>query len=204
MLDIYHLIPYQVLNLDLGSGDRCSCWRSTSSSLSPSESHCFLCLDTAIALVLATTLALFRPVDREVCRVASDLCTRSLSPRPKLTISAYLPNPIYHQIAFAFILLSSTGRLLFLTHKLPASSQKHKLINTFLAGIATFAGGFAIWNIDNIFCDQLRTIRDFLGPILGMVAQGHGYWHLMTGYGSYLIFTSAICRSFLNTSTVRC
>jgi len=29
-----------------------------------------------------------------------------------------------------------------------------------------------------------------------MVVQGHGFWHLMTGYGSYLIFTAAICRSF--------
>ena len=46
MLDICHLIPYQALNLDLESGDRCSCWHSTSSSLSPSESLYFLCLDT--------------------------------------------------------------------------------------------------------------------------------------------------------------
>lgn len=110
-----------------------------------------------------------------------------------VTISyAYLPNPIYHQIAFAAILISSVGRLLYLTHCLPASSSKHKLINTFLKGIAIFAGGFGIWNIDNIFCDQLRTIRDFLGPVLGMVVQGHGFWHLMTGYGSFLIFTAAI------------
>jgi hypothetical protein len=116
---------------------------------------------------------------------------------PSLTYSAYLPNPIYHQIAFAAILISSVGRLLYLTHCLPASSSKHKLINTFLKGIAIFAGGFGIWNIDNIFCDQLRTIRDFLGPVLGMVVQGHGFWHLMTGYGSYLIFTAAICKSFL-------
>jgi dihydroceramidase len=28
-----------------------------------------------------------------------------------------------------------------------------------------------------------------------MVVQGHGFWHLMTGYGSYLIFTAAICKS---------
>jgi hypothetical protein len=64
-----------------------------------------------------------------------------------------------------------------------------------LTGIAVFAGGFAIWNIDNIFCDQLRQIRDFLGLYLGMIVQGHGFWHLMTGYGSYLIFVSANCES---------
>lgn len=64
-----------------------------------------------------------------------------------------------------------------------------------ITGIITFAGGFAIWNIDNIFCEQLRAIRDVLGDPLGMVIQGHGYWHLMTGYGSFLIFAAAGCES---------
>ena len=113
----------------------------------------------------------------------------------RLTLrSIYLPNPIYHQLAFAFILLSSTARLLLLIQRLPPNHpSRRKVIKTMLSGIFTFAGGFAIWNIDNIFCEQLRAIREVIGDDLGMLIQGHGFWHLMTGYGSFLIFVSAIC-----------
>jgi hypothetical protein len=113
----------------------------------------------------------------------------------KLTLlSIYLPNPIYHELAFASILLSSTARLLYLLHRLPAThTSKSKIIKTLLTGIGFFAGGFVVWNIDNIFCDQLKAIRGVVGPHLGMLVQGHGYWHLGTSYGSYLIFVSANC-----------
>lgn len=32
-----------------------------------------------------------------------------------------------------------------------------------------------------------------MGLYPGMIVQGHGFWHLMTGYGAYLIFVSANC-----------
>jgi hypothetical protein len=185
------LIPCLVLNLDSGSGDRLPCWHSIFLLPSPSKSQTHF----SPSLDSLTFPYLRNPSSYSANILVDD--TSLLLRVPSLTYSAYLPNPIYHQIAFAAILISSVGRLLYLTHCLPASSSKHKLINTFLKGIAIFAGGFGIWNIDNIFCDQLRTIRDFLGPVLGMVVQGHGFWHLMTGYGSYLIFTAAICKSFL-------
>jgi hypothetical protein len=190
MLGIYVLIPSLASNLGLGSGGRLPCWHSISSSPSPSKSSFVTSLLIPLHFPLSSRgIKSFTRLNR--------LVIQTLYPcrSPMLTYSAYLPNPIYHQIAFAAILISSVGRLLYLTHCLPASSSKHKLINTFLKGIAIFAGGFGIWNIDNIFCHQLRTIRDFLGPVLGMVVQGHGFWHLMTGYGSYLIFTAAICKS---------
>jgi hypothetical protein len=191
MLGIYRLIPSPALNPGSGSGVHLPYWHSMSLLPSPSKSssatRLYLTPSTFPSLHIT---ALSPPGPTHWSLRPCALFARS----PALTYSAYLPNPIYHQIAFATILLSSVGRLFYLTHCLPASSSKHRLINTFLKGIAIFAGGFGIWNIDNIFCDQLRTIRDFLGPVLGMVVQGHGFWHLMTGYGSYLIFTAAICK----------
>jgi hypothetical protein len=191
MLGIFVLIPSPASNPGLGSGVHLPFWHSISLLPSPSKSHF-----RYSSLLDTLTLPHLRNPSSYSANIPIDN-TSLLLRVPSLTYSAYLPNPIYHQIAFAAILISSVGRLLYLTHCLPASSSKHKLINTFLKGIAIFAGGFGIWNIDNIFCDQLRTIRDFLGPVLGMVVQGHGFWHLMTGYGSYLIFTAAICKSFL-------
>ncbi|OCF43907.1 dihydroceramidase [Kwoniella heveanensis CBS 569] len=104
----------------------------------------------------------------------------------------YLPNPVYHQIAFAFILLTTTARTVHLTLALPKSHPARSKIGSTMAwGIATFALGFAIWNVDNVFCETLRTIREFLGP-LGVFVEGHAYWHLMTGYGAFLIFTASV------------
>ncbi|WRT67648.1 uncharacterized protein IL334_004620 [Kwoniella shivajii] len=110
-----------------------------------------------------------------------------------VTISyIYLPNPVYHQIAFAIILISTTFRTSYLIYQLPSNHpSKAKIGNTMTWGVITFAVGFAIWNVDNLFCTYLREIRSFLGP-LGIFVEGHAYWHLMTGYGSFLIFTASI------------
>ncbi|BEJ17901.1 hypothetical protein CspHIS471_0701690 [Cutaneotrichosporon sp. HIS471] len=104
-----------------------------------------------------------------------------------------LPNPVYHQIAFALIMTSSILRSAQLIFRLP-ESLRVKLGRTLGGGVAVFVLGFAIWNADNYFCVYLRSTRAWLtahglGP-LGHFTEGHGYWHLMTGYGSYRIFTA--------------
>nr|XP_018262511.1 dihydroceramidase [Kwoniella dejecticola CBS 10117]OBR84669.1 dihydroceramidase [Kwoniella dejecticola CBS 10117] len=177
----------------------------------------------------------------------------------------YLPNPVYHQIAFAIILITTTARTAYLAFKLPPNHpSKVKIGKTMAWGVVTFAVGFAIWNVDNLFCPQLRMIREHVGPLGVFVevhnpmfrkwvsssaanftsltpfrrcssipstsfvpsrphfallpprfilfrpsvyfcldrecpptadkpfAAGHAYWHLMTGYGSFLIFTASI------------
>lgn len=53
-------------------------------------------------------------------------------------------------------------------------------------GISTFLGGFLIWNLDNQFCSVLRGWRREMGLPWGMILEGHGWWHLLTGTGAYL------------------
>ncbi|KAK8858479.1 hypothetical protein IAR55_002706 [Kwoniella newhampshirensis] len=110
-----------------------------------------------------------------------------------VTVSyTYLPNPVYHQVAFAIIILSTTFRTVYLIYKFPSSSPLRGMMGRTMAfGVATFVLGFAIWNVDNIFCDQLRKIREIVG-FWGFLVEGHAYWHLMTCYGSYLIFTASV------------
>lgn len=52
-------------------------------------------------------------------------------------------------------------------------------------GLTVFLGGFALWNVDNIHCTQLRKWRHDLGLPWGILLEGHGWWHLMTGTGAY-------------------
>ena len=38
---------------------------------------------------------------------------------------------------------------------------------------------FALWNVDNVWCDRLRTLRDKI-PLIGPMMQMHAWWHLLT------------------------
>jgi len=52
-------------------------------------------------------------------------------------------------------------------------------------GISIFLGGFAIWGVDNVYCSKLRSWRRDIGLPWGILLEGHGWWHLMTGIGAY-------------------
>jgi dihydroceramidase len=114
---------------------------------------------------------------------------------PLADFSVMLPNPVYHQVAFALIMTSSVLRSAQLIFRLP-EAMRAKLARTLGGGVGVFVLGFAIWNADNYFCVYLRSTRAWLtahglGP-LGTFTEGHGYWHLMTGYGAYRIFIACI------------
>jgi dihydroceramidase len=70
----------------------------------------------------------------------------------------------------------------------------------FFTGLAIFVSGFLIWNVDNIFCTELRKMKEVLlsyGGVVGKIAwllEGHAWWHLATGYGAYLIITGSTCK----------
>ena len=52
-------------------------------------------------------------------------------------------------------------------------------------GLSIFLGGFGIWALDNIYCSKLRAWRHAVGLPWGILLEGHGWWHVMTGVGAY-------------------
>jgi hypothetical protein len=55
-------------------------------------------------------------------------------------------------------------------------NARAKISLTLLQGILTFIAGFAAWNVDNVFCDQLRYGREVMARYgigaLGFLLQG--------------------------------
>ncbi|KAF4556973.1 Ceramidase-like protein [Elsinoe fawcettii] len=59
-------------------------------------------------------------------------------------------------------------------------------------GLTIFLGGFGLWTIDNEYCSTLRRWRHAVGLPWGLLLEGHGWWHLMTGTGAYFYITWGI------------
>jgi len=104
---------------------------------------------------------------------------------------AYLtyPDPVLHQVCYAIIQIISTIRVRFM-HQSPRitsypdiTRNSRYLLNS---GILIFLLGFLIWNLDNMFCDQISFWRTnaSLGQYFGWASQGHAIWHLLTGLGA--------------------
>jgi len=59
-------------------------------------------------------------------------------------------------------------------------------------GLSIFLMAFGIWNLDTMYCSKLRSWRREIGLPWGILLEGHGWWHLMTGYGGYVYVVWAI------------
>ncbi|KAG8781592.1 hypothetical protein FRC12_021716 [Ceratobasidium sp. 428] len=120
-----------------------------------------------------------------------------------------LPHPLIHQFTFAFLMCSNAAIVFgLLTHPnlrvplspVPKSSKSDAALpttvptagsvafRTLSAGLVIFLSGFAIWIADNILCDSLSHIRNVAigkdAGIVGILTQGHAWWHLLTGLGA--------------------
>ncbi|SPO30858.1 related to YPC1 - Alkaline ceramidase [Ustilago trichophora] len=107
-------------------------------------------------------------------------------------------NPVFHQVAYASIQIASTLRVIHLLRN-PSSYlnttsigkiRKSQIQNLYLFGAIIFLTGFAIWNVDNIFCYNLTQARHKVGYPWAVLLEGHGWWHILTGWGAYCLITA--------------
>ncbi|KAF8625202.1 hypothetical protein AX15_005507 [Amanita polypyramis BW_CC] len=111
------------------------------------------------------------------------------------TLSYYLyRNPVYHQIVFASIVFIVTIRITYVLKYSRMSSSiptETRAISgkLFSIGAALFAFGFLIWNMDNIFCMSLTDVKRALGWPAAFLLEGHSWWHILTGAGTYYMFS---------------
>lgn len=114
----------------------------------------------------------------------------------------YLQDPVFHQNAFAILTAMNIFRGWYDMERLLRPSQRgrkrerptnskvqeekrvdernaHILAEMWtlsFSGVALVGLGFLIWNLDNIFCAQIRQWRRDIGLPWGMVLEGHGWW----------------------------
>ena len=84
----------------------------------------------------------------------------------------YLGNPLFHQNAFALIMIVLLFHSMYLMEKFvrKQSVEAVTLMWKMVAyGLSVFLGGFALWNIDNIYCNELRRFRRKIGMPWGFL-----------------------------------
>lgn len=100
-------------------------------------------------------------------------------------------NPVYHQVVFATIMVCAVARTSYLLRsdisKHVPSAAKKKMARMYQIGLLTFLAGFAIWNVDNIFCNTLTEWKRAIGWPVAFLLEGHSWWHALTAVGSYLM-----------------
>jgi len=102
-------------------------------------------------------------------------------------------NPIYHQTVFGSIIFVLVARMTYILHwsdRATAISTKTKssIANFFNTGLGMFLLGFFLWNMDNIFCQTLTRWKVLLGWPTAFFLEGHSWWHVLTGLGTYYMF----------------
>ncbi|KAJ2665624.1 alkaline ceramidase ydc1 [Coemansia sp. RSA 1200] len=106
-----------------------------------------------------------------------------------LTYLFWLQNPVFHQVVFG---VTASGAALFsykrINNARVSSDARRVLVRLFMLGHICMFSGFFVWNLDNIFCQRLRSYRAYLGMPLDALLQLHGWWHILTAYGcGYLL-----------------
>ncbi|KAI0673761.1 alkaline phytoceramidase [Trametes maxima] len=117
------------------------------------------------------------------------------------TWSYYLSrDPVYHQAIFASIMFTTLFRTLYLLRngeiaKLLPPGPRSNITRLFLSGAGTFAFGFFVWNLDNIFCSTVTRWKQSIGWPVAFVLEGHSWWHILTATGTYLMLIGNTCNT---------
>ncbi len=98
-------------------------------------------------------------------------------------------NPLIHEGMFIVLSVS----LIALGFKMNVQSYARKSVKLFGVGLACYALGGIVWNLDNHICPQLTAMRrDTLPGVMKPLSQLHAWWHFFSGYGTYLVIVAFI------------
>ncbi|KAG7099657.1 hypothetical protein E1B28_001483 [Marasmius oreades] len=102
-------------------------------------------------------------------------------------------NPLLHQVVFGILVVACAIRIFYLLRVSPVRSRiprekRDVVFKWFAIGAITFAFGFLIWNLDNVYCDYLTELKVSLGHPLAFLLEGHAWWHILTALGTYYMF----------------
>ncbi|KAJ2720025.1 alkaline ceramidase ydc1 [Coemansia sp. Benny D115] len=96
--------------------------------------------------------------------------------------------PVFHQVAYglevALILVRSVMHQVEIRRTNWHAYREMRQL--FWLGVGSFGGAFVLWNMDNVWCAQLRAVRSAVPWAVAPLFQLHAYWHVGTALGCYV------------------
>lgn len=71
----------------------------------------------------------------------------------------------------------------------------------FASALGPYIGGFAIWNVENLFCGQVLNLQDRFGSVSSVLFQLHAWWHLAQ-VGTYIAIVLLILVDYAESDSV--
>ncbi|ELT92776.1 hypothetical protein CAPTEDRAFT_214376 [Capitella teleta] len=107
-------------------------------------------------------------------------------------------DPIFHEAAYGLMVVTMIALSVRIMRNHDSSWW------CFMAALSLYTIGFIIWNLDNHFCHHFRSARESMGYPLKPLMQGHAWWHLFAGAGTYLsiVFSTHARLKFLKKEPV--
>ena len=105
----------------------------------------------------------------------------------------WVKHPTFHQVAFGLHCVAILIRGSYRVQSLPNTYGRKQLVRLLAFSWGIQLLGFACWNFDNLACHYLRGWRQalihqygsILGTALAATLEMHGWWHILTGLGTY-------------------
>lgn len=101
-----------------------------------------------------------------------------------------------HFYMFSAMLYAIWPRTLYLIYWADRpTKEKSRLLGKFGRAVVYLVVGFVIWNIDLEMCQQLRSLREYVGLPWAWLFEFHGWWHVLTAVGAaiYMELVRDIC-----------
>jgi dihydroceramidase len=94
-------------------------------------------------------------------------------------------NMLLHTYMFAAMLTLIWPRTLYLIRsQTGVTEQNRKRWGRFGLAVGYLVLGFVLWNIDLVYCQQLRDLRVRIGLPWAWLLELHGWWHVLTALGA--------------------
>ncbi|KAJ1894732.1 alkaline ceramidase ydc1 [Kickxella alabastrina] len=143
-----------------------------------------------LPMVYCTCICIYCALRADVKTGSGVFVTLALFAYSAIVTLVYLQirEPVFHQIAYGLEVFLVLIRSMMHQIEIKKTNQRayKEMQNLFWLGVGAFGVSFALWNVDNIFCPQLRAMRNVLPNVLAPLLQLHAYWHIGTALGCYV------------------
>jgi len=142
-----------------------------------------------LSMLIATAFVLHRvfTFDKSLTlTITSGLIAASLM-SVFVTWHCWMDEVVMHDVLFGLMIaIVGIKTRSIISTRVSSPSIRAEVTKLATYGAIIFVSGFAIWNIDNVFCSQLTVAKRAIGMPWSFVLELHGWWHVFTGVGAYV------------------